>query len=173
MPEVGKVVSELHRTLEGLGRARTAAAQAEAKAAEVQSRAAQAGLRGVAENVARVREQLVRAQTAMGSVAGTVEATVGIVQGVVAEMSPDEVVATLSPAVEKIGGVGAGIAAAVKELDGAKGQAAAALRGGQPGPLVTMVEQAGQLLTQAMAVAESAKRQADEAISETRQLGNF
>lgn len=173
MPEVDKIVSELHRALEGLGRARTAAAQADAKAAEVQGRAAQTGLRGVAENVARVREQLGRAQTLNATVGETLEAAVGIVQKVVGDMTPDEVVATLSPAAEKISGARTQIAAAVKELDGAKGQAAAALQGGQRGPLVTVVDQARQLLAQAMAVTEAAKQRADEAIGETRQIGNF
>jgi len=171
--DVGKIVAELQVVFAGLGKAQNAAAGAAAKADQVRSRAAQSGFRGVAAGMSRVVEQLKQVQGNLANTAGTVEATVGVVEQVNDDMSPADVVSTLSPAAQKVDAVATGTSAVIKELDGVKAGVAAALRGGQPGPLVAMIDQAKQILVQVGAATDRAKRQTEETINEARQTGNF
>ncbi len=99
--------------------------------------------------------------------------TVGMVGQVDADSSPGEVVSRLTPVAERIGSTAAGIAGVVREVDGVKSQVAAVLKGGQPGPLVAMVDQVKQALVPLVAVVGGAKRVTEETISEARQTGNF
>jgi hypothetical protein len=171
MPD--NIVPEMQLVLDLLGKAQNAAAQATARAEQVRSQAAQSGFRGVAGGMSGVGNQLKRVQTMLANEARTVEATVGILQQVNDDMSPADVVSTLSPAAERIGSAGTRTGTVIHELDRVKAQVAGVLRGGQPGPLVAMVEQIKQNLVRAVGAIAEAKRKTEEAIGKARQTGNF
>jgi hypothetical protein len=173
MPDVGKIVAELELVLEGLGKAQNAAATASARALQVEARAAQLRFRRVAEGTSKVRERLKTIQTMQAGTATNVRATIEVVQQVKDDMNPGEVVSTLTPAADKIGAAGTSVATVIKEIDEAKAQVADVLRGGQPRPLVAMVEQIKQALVPVVPAAGRAKRQTEETIAEARQMGNF
>jgi methyl-accepting chemotaxis protein len=106
-------------------------------------------------------------------VATTVESTVDVVQRVTTDMSPADVVSTLTPASQQMGSASNGISVLIAELDGLKSEIAEALRGGQPGPLVGLLDLIRRGLIEVMASLGAANQRTDETIAEARQTGNF
>jgi hypothetical protein len=173
MPELGKIVTVLQQAAEGLGKAQSAAAQVDVRAQQVQSRAARSGFRTVAERTGHCRDHLKRIREMQAGVARTVQSTGNMIQRATEDMSPADVVSTLSPAAERIGSASTGTSAVLAELDGLKSEIAAALKGGQPRPLVALVDQLKQTLTQVVASLGAAKQRTDETIAEARLTGNL
>ena len=173
MADVGKVVVELQQAGEGMGKASSLTAQVDARATQVQSRAAANGFRGVAEGMGKVRERLKRINEMQAGVVTSVKQTGEVVQGVTEDMSPADVVSTLSPAAQQLGSSSTATSAIVAEVDGAKTDIAAALRGGTPGPLIALADQLKQALTQVRSHLGGAKQRTEETIAAARQTGNF
>jgi hypothetical protein len=173
MADTSKIVASLQQAMEGLGSAQQAAAQAGAGAQKVQSHAAQSGFRGVAEGVGQVVERLKRIQEMQAKEADTVKRTAEIVTQVTDDMSPAEIVSTLTPAAQQAGSVHTGTAGVLTEVDRAKTQVASVLRGGQPGPLIGLLDQIKQALLQVIGSIGEAKQVTDETIAEAQKTGNL
>jgi hypothetical protein len=173
MPDVGKIVVALQQTLEAVGTAQAAASQVEVRAQQIQSRAARTGFRGVAERVGAAMNGLSQIREMQAGVATVAKEAVEAVQRVTEEMTPADVVSTLSPAAQQIDSASAEAAAASAEVDKLRTEVAGALRGGRPGPLVALVDQIKGALTQAVGSLRVAKTAADATIAAARQTGNF
>jgi len=173
MADVSKIVAALQQTLEGLGKAQTAAAQAAARAQQVQTQAARTGFRGIAAGMGTVIQRLKRIQEMQNGAATSTKASAEVVQGVTADTNPEEVVSTLMPAVQQFDATTTSMTPIVTEVDAAKTEATAALRGGKPGPMLAMLDQIKQALAQVISGLTDAKQRTDETIAQARQTGNF
>lgn len=173
MSRLDEAVAALQQAAEGLGRAQAAAVQVDARAQQVQSRAAGAGFRGVAGRMGHVRQRLNRVREMQAAVTTTVTTTVGVIQRVTEDMSPADVVSTLSPAAQQIAAATTSTTAILSDVDGLKSDIAAALQGGQPGRLIAMADQVRQALVQVVSTLGATKQRTDDVIDEARQMGNF
>jgi hypothetical protein len=173
MPDVGRIVAALQQTMEAVAAAQAAALQVEARARQVQSRAAGSGFRGVAERVGAAMSRLNQIGELQAGVATTAREAAGTVQRVIDEMTPADVVSTLSPASQQMGSASAKAGAASVEVDRLKAEITAALRGGRPGPLVSLVDQIKRALTRAVGSLGVANTATDEIIEAALQTGNF
>jgi len=174
MPEVGEIVAALQQAAEGLDRAQSAAAQVDARARQVQSRVAATGFRRIAEQLGQVRQRVNRIREMQSALAATVTPINGIVLRVTTDdTSPADVVSTLSPAAQQIGVASTSTSAILPEVDTLKNNIAAALKGGQPGPLIAIADQIKHALVQTVGSLDTARQRTDQAITEARQIGNF
>jgi|GEM_PF-6672866 len=87
-------------------------------------------------------------------------------------MSTEDVISGLSAANEKAAHVNAKLLAAIKDTDEMAALVAAALRGSQAGPLLQLVRQAKQAITQAGAQLPALQARIDDTIRRTQALGN-
>jgi len=173
MADVSKIVAALQQTLEGLGKAQNATGQAAARAQQVQQQAARSGFRGIAAGMGTVIERLKRIQEMQHGATTSTKATAETVQGVTADTNPDEVVSTLTPAAQQLDGTVTSTAAIITEVDAAKTDATAALKGGKPGPMIAMLDQIKQAQAQATSALADAKQRTEETVAQARQTGSF
>jgi hypothetical protein len=173
MPDVDKVVGALQQALEAAGQAQSAVAQLGGRAQQVQSRAGASGFRGVADRIGAARHRLKQIREMQAVMVTTAKGTAEMVHRVTADMSPADVVSTLSPASQQMGSASTTASGISAELDKLNAEIAAALRGGQPGPLIALANQVKRALTQVVGNLETAKRATDETIAAARQTGNF
>lgn len=173
MPDVGKIVTALMQASDGLRDGKMATAQADKRALDIQVRATRSGFRGIAEGMGQVRAGLKRLLEMEASI-GTALASAGeIVQRVTKDMSPGEVVSTLSPVIQRADATSSTVGAVNAEVDRLKANVAAVLRGGQPAPTIALLDQIKQAVQRVSAHLGDAKQRTEETISEARQTGNF
>lgn len=173
MSRVDKAVAELQQAAERLGSAQAAAVQVDARAQQVQSQAAGAGFGRVAERMGQVRQRVNRVREMQAAVTTTVTTTGELIQRVTEDMSPADVVSTLSPAAQQIGAATTSATAILTEVDCLKTDIAVTLEGGQPDRLIAMVDQVRQTLVRVVSSLGAGKQRTDEIIAEARQTGNF
>ncbi len=173
MADVSKIVAALQQALEGLGRAHNAASQAGGRAQQVQAQAARAGFRGIAAGMGGVIERIKKIIETQNSVATSTKATTEAVQRVTADMNPEAVVATLTPVMQQLDVASTNTAAIVTEVDAAKTDATAALKGGKPGPMIAALEQIKQALGQVVSALGDSKQRTDETVAQARETGSF
>jgi hypothetical protein len=174
MPEVGEIVAALQQAAKGLGKAQSAAARLAAGVQRVQSRAAGTGFRHMADQLGQVRQRVNRIRQMQSAVATTVAPIGEAVQRVSTDgLSPADVVSTLTLAAQQIGTASTSTAAVLHEVDRLKTDIAAALKGGQPGPLIALADEVRHALVHAAGSLDTAKQRTDQAVSEARQMGNF
>jgi small-conductance mechanosensitive channel len=173
MPDVGPAVAALQDALGELGQSQSSAAVAHAGAGVIEADAASAGFLGIAAGIALCGEQLKRIQQLQTDVGSAAKRIVEVVQRVNADMSPDDVVSTLSPAVRQLDAAAASTTAILIEVNAATVQANASLKGGKPQQMAYLLNDLDQRLTRALAKFEAAKARTEETIAEARQLGNF
>ena len=173
MPDVGKTIAALQQVVEAAGQAQSAARQLDGRAQQVQSRAGANGFRGVADRVGAARNRLKQIREMQGGVAATAKCTAEMVRRVTEDMSPADVVSTLAPAAQQLGSASTAASATTAELDKLAAEIAAALRGGQPGPLIGLVNQVKQAMVRVVAGLGTAKKTVDDTITAAQQTGNF
>jgi uncharacterized phage infection (PIP) family protein YhgE len=173
MADVSKIVAALQQTLEGLGKAQNAASQAAARAQQVQTKAARTGFRAIAAGMGTVIQRLKRVQEMQNGAATSTKATAEVVQGVTADTNPEEVASTLTPAMQQLDATVTSITTILTEVDAAKTEATAALKGGKPGPMLAMLDQIKQSLGQVTSGVADAKQRTEETVAQARETGNF
>jgi len=173
MPEVGKIIAALGQLLEKLGGAELIAARIDQRAQEVQSRAANNKFRGVADRTGQVRERLTEIRVGLAGVVATVTSAAETTRGVTGQMSPADVVSTLSPVADRISSASTAASGLLAESNRLKGQIETVLRGGRPGPLTAMVDEMKHAVVAAVGGLVVAEKWTNEAIEEARQTGNF
>jgi hypothetical protein len=173
MPDVGPAVTALQDALGELGRSQSSAAVAHAGTGVIEADAASAGFLGIAAGIALCGEQIKQIQQLQVEVGSAAKRLVEVVQRVTAEMSPDDVISTLTPAVAGMGAVAATTTTILIKVNAATVQANAVLKGGKPEQMVHLLNDVDQRLTRALAKFGAAKTRTKETIAEARQLGNF
>jgi hypothetical protein len=172
MADVSKIIAALAQAVDAVGAAQNAADQAGARAQQIQQKAARAGFRGIAAGMTTVIERIKRIQQMHAAVASSTKAAAETVQGVDANTSPDEVVSTLTPVMQQIDSATTDVGAISAEVDAAKTDATAALKGGKPGPMLAALDQIKQAHTQLVGTLADGKQRTEETITEARETGN-
>lgn len=173
MPDVGPAVTALQQALGELGQSQSTAAIAHAGAGAIETETTSVGFLGIAAGIKLLRERLERVRQMQTEVASVARSTVEIVQRVTADMSPDDVISTLTPAVQQMDVASAATTAILIEVNAATVQANASLKGGKPEKMLGLLGEVEQAVALAVARLWDAKAQAEEAIAEARQMGNF
>lgn len=159
--------------LEAAEQAQSAAAQLDGRAQQVQSQTGARGFRGVAERIGSARTRLDRVREMQAGVVTAVKNAAEMVQRVTADMSPADVVSTLSPAAQQISSASGAASATTAELDTLKAEIGAALRGGKPGPLVALANQVKQAMVRVVDGLGAAKEAAEKTITAAQQCGQL
>jgi len=173
MPDVGPAVTALQQALGELGQLQSTAAIAHAGAGAIETETTSVGFLGIAAGIKLLRERLERVRQMQTDVASVAKNTVETVQRVTADMNPDDVISTLTPAVQQTDAASAATTAILIEVNAATVQANASLKGGKPEKMLGLLGEVQQVLTQVLASLGDAKTRTQEAIAEARQMGNF
>lgn len=164
--------TSLRNVESGLAAAHTSTGAALTKAKDVARESGLRGFEAVARGVlavARKLEEVSRAITAESrNMRGAAEAVVGVPKGA----SPEEIVNRLSPAKQTLVDGRTRITGIITLARDAQTAAHAALRGGQPGPLVSAIDQIRERLIATHKQVEAAHQHVETAIKEARTTGN-
>lgn len=172
MANIEDLTGDLDAVRARIARAQDAAAAADTAAEQIASRAAASGFAGIAQNLVRVREairEICVSVGALGQAAAEARAQVGTAP---TQSSPEETINALSPVVHRVGELRQGISAAVEQVDRAKQLAAAALHGGQPGPLLARLDAIRQVLVAVADRAAAARQRAEAVAVQAGQVGD-
>jgi hypothetical protein len=135
-------------------------------------RAAAAGFASVTAAMARVREAITGIQGRLGELAGLLgeasKATAAVPQGA----SPEETIAGLTPVQSTIDSARDAAAGTIAQVTEAQQLVTATLQGGQPGPMLSALENLKQVLVQVAQRTSTARQFVEGAIAEARQLGS-
>ncbi len=173
MPDVDKLVAAIHQALVDLELVRSTASAAGAGAGRVEARAAQVGFRGIASGVWLIGERLERIQERQTQVVAQVQAVREAAHRVTADMNPDDVIATLTPVVQRIDEAAASARAILSEVHAATIQTRDSLKGGKPAKMLSLLSDVEQAVASAVARLWEAKERAEEVIAQARETGNF
>jgi hypothetical protein len=173
MPDVDQAVTALQQALVELGKSQSTTAVAHAGTAAIEAETTRVGFQGIGAGIKLLRDRLKRVQQMQTDVAASAESTVETVQRVTAEMSPYDVIATLTPAVAQMEAAAASATAILIEVNAATVQTNASLKGGKPEKLLGLLNDVDQALARALAQLEAAKTRTEETIAEARLMGNF
>ncbi len=168
---IEKITGELLAMAAGVDKAQGDAATADARAQEIAARAARSGFTAIAAGVSQVRSAIAEVRARLVSVGGSINEAAAAVVAAPWEMSPEQTIAVLAPVQEKVGGVQDQVAATITKVEETKQVAAAVLRGGQPGPMVSALDAVKQVLVLVAQRAGTAKHGVQTAVGEARQLG--
>jgi hypothetical protein len=173
MPDVDKVVAALQQALGDLGRAQSAAAVAHVGAGAIEAETTIVGFLGIAAGVRLLGERLGRILQMQTQVASGANGAVEVVQRVTADMTPGDVVSTLTPAVQQMDEASDLARAILTEIHAAAIQTNKSLKGGKPEKMLSVLGEVEQAVTLAVARLWDAKARAEKVIAEARQMGNF
>ncbi|MBE1485382.1 DUF6244 family protein [Plantactinospora soyae] len=171
MSNIEKIIGELGALLTGVERAQGQAAAAENQAREVAMLAAGSGFVTVAAGMARVRDAITGIQGRLGELAGLIgeasKATAAVPQGA----SPENTIAGLTPVQSTVDGARDAVAGTMAQVAEAQQLVTLTLQGGQPGPMLSVLEGIKQVLAQVAQRTGTARQFVDRTIAEARQLG--
>ncbi len=173
MPDVDDARDGLRVALDGLSKAQHGTASAEHKVGQVQAHMLQVGLRGVAQRLATIREKLKQSHTQQAHLAGVLSGAAEEAAKVNEDTAPAEAVNTLAPASERASSANSGVRAAAEGLVRIKTEIAAALQGGQPDQLMSLVEQVRNQLLTVVKTIDAARTKLDQAAAAARKAGNL
>jgi hypothetical protein len=171
MPHLDAVADELRALAAGVEQARSGATVADSQVEEIATRAALSGFAGVALGVVRIRQAISELRARLGIVGTAVSEAVAVVTAAPRETSPQDTVAVLSGAAEKLAAARDGLVAALGMVDETQRSVVAVLRGGQPGPMVVTLDGLRQALAEQVQRCAAAERQVGVAIAAARQTG--
>lgn len=171
MSHIEKITGELRAMTAGVDRAQGNAAGADAKAQEIAARAARSGFTGIAAGMSRLRNEIAEVRARLAGVGSFINEAATAVAAAPKEMSPEQTIAVLAPVQEKVSGVRDQITATIAKVEETKQLAAAVLRGGQPGPMISALDSIKQVLVLVAQRGGTAKQQVEIAVGEARQVG--
>lgn len=171
MPQTDTVTNELHAITAGLGRAQTIVAALDNEAEKVAVRAVGAGFTAIAAGMAQVRTAVDELRARLRAATDAVRAASTCVTSARTEASPEQVVAALSPATDRIDAAQREVTAALGRADDIHGLVTRVLQGGNPGALLSMLDDLKQTLAPQRQRADRAKKDLAVAVTEARQLG--
>ncbi|MBE1486332.1 DUF6244 family protein [Plantactinospora soyae] len=172
MSNIEKVTGELRALLAGVERAQGQAAAAGEQAQEVAARAAGAGFLAVAAGMARVKDAVNGIQGRLGELGELIgeatKRTAAVPQG----STPEETISGLTPLQSTLDNSRSVATRTIEQVTEAQQLVTVILQGGQPGPMLSALENIKQVLAQATQRAGTARQYVDAAIVEARQLGS-
>jgi hypothetical protein len=171
MSHIEKITGELRTMIAGVDKAHANAVAADGKAQEVAARAARSGFTGIAAGMTRVRDAIAEIRARLTNMSGSINEAVTAVGAAAGELSPEQTIAVLSPAQEKLSSVHSGLAATITKVEETRRLVAVVLQGGQPGPMLSALENIKQILVLVAQRGDTARQHLETAVGEARQVG--
>lgn len=171
MSLIRNIDGELAAVTTGIGRAQETAAAADNAAGQIAARAAGSGFVGIAHAMARVRDAIKEIHARIAGLGTSVDEARTPVSSAPDQMSPEQTIAVLAPASEKITAIHGGIGATVTKVGEVQQLVAATLQGGQPGPMLGRLDAIKQVLVAVGQRCDAAKQHVETALAEARQVG--
>jgi hypothetical protein len=172
MSQTDTIIDELRAMQAGVDRAQSTAAAADSEAEKVAVRAAAAGFSAIAVSMSQVREAIKEVLARLGSVNGSVNEASTSVTAVPKEASPAQVISALTRAVEKVNAAHEGITACIGRVDETKTLTMRVLQGGDPGPMLSMLDSIKEILVLVTQRGGTARQSLTTTVSEAGQMGN-
>ncbi|MGC4806731.1 DUF6244 family protein [Micromonospora sp. DT233] len=172
MSHIEKITDELRALSTGVERARGLAGAAHKQAQEVALRAAGAGFAAVAAGMVRVQGSISEIQGGLGGLATSIAEATKAAAAVPERATAQETIAGLAPVQSAVDGVRDGTAATIARVGEVQQLATMVLQGGQPGPMLSGLENIKQVLTMLAQRTGTARQAVEVAIVEARQLGS-
>jgi len=171
MSHVDRIIGELRAMAVGVGRAQANAAAADSRAQDVAAQAARSGFTGVAAGMSRVREAIGWIRARLATLEGAITEAATVTTAAPREMSPEQALAVLSLAREKVRAAHQVTAAAITQVNETCHLVAAVLRGGQPGPMLATLTGVKEMLVLVARHGGVASQYLGTAIGQARQVG--
>jgi hypothetical protein len=171
MADLQTIAQQLRGMAAGIERAQQTTAAADSRAEEIAQRAMMSGFAGIAMAVQQLRMSIGEVRQRLMTLGRSVSEAASPVAGASGRPSPEETIALLNPASEQVGSVRAELGGLVEQLTRVQQQAGAALHGGQPGPMISALDQVKQVLAEVIGQSDVARQALQEAITEARHLG--
>ena len=156
----------------GLAKAQEVAVAADHAAQQVVQHAAGSGFAGIAQGLGRIRESIKEIHDRVSALNDPVTQAQTTIAAVPEQATPQETITALTPAHAQLDAVHNGIGAAMTKIDETRQLVAAALQGGQPGPMLTRLDAMKQTLLTVTQVRNTAKQQIETALAEVRKTGD-
>jgi ABC-type transporter Mla subunit MlaD len=172
MTATEEIVGSLAPAVDDLDAAKTQAAAAASHAEDVRERVAAHGWEGIAAGMQDVIDQFENVQAAIGRAKDQADEAIGHVRQIDSKTNPAEVKEHLTSTGSKAGAAESAIGDAFNELDEAETTVSRVLDGGDPGQLLSMINEINQTLVSARQHVQNAKSNADAEIQEAAQAGN-
>ena len=171
MADLQTIAQHLRGMAAGVERAQHAVAAADARADEIAARAMMTGFAGIAMGVQQLRMSISEIRQRLMNIGRSVSEAAAPVAGASGRPSPEETIALLNPASEQVGSVRAELGGLIEQVTRVQQQAGAVLHGGQPGPMISALDQVKQLLAEVIGQSDVTRQALHEAIIEARHLG--
>jgi predicted regulator of Ras-like GTPase activity (Roadblock/LC7/MglB family) len=173
MADVSHVVTALQEALSGLTTADDAAAQARQRAQQIRARAAQSGFLGVAAGMSAVIQRLMRIHEIHGGAAVPTSGLVESAQRVPVGSDPEAVASALASVMRETVTATSTMNMLAAEVESAKSDVEATLRGGKPGRLLAALDEIARAHRSVISALRNAHRRAEETVAAVRQTGHF
>lgn len=157
----------------GVARAQQETAAVDHAVEQIAARAAASGFAGIAVALIRVREVVGQVRARLTAVSGVLGEASHSVAAAPQQPSPQEAITVLTPVVVALTAVDAGVAAAASGVEEGRRLVTAALRGGQPGPTLSRLQQVSQSLAEVRARGVEARQHVDVALAEAAKVGDL
>jgi len=169
--QIEKIAADFQALTKGVERTQTVAASTDNKVGEIIGRAAHAGFVGIAQALSRVQALVREIRAVLAGVGNSVGESARPIAAAPKEMTPQQTIALLTPSLEITNTAHKGIGATIAKIDEARQLVATVLQGGQPGPLISMLDEIKQTLLQITGRINATKQNISAAIAEARKLG--
>lgn len=171
MSQVEEIATELGALTAGVEQAQGQAAAAGRQAEEVARQAAGAGFVAVATGMLAVQQAIAEIQGRLGNLGGLIGEAAKATAAVPQEGSPQESIAGLTPVQERLDRAREAASATIEQVDKTQRLVTVTLQGGQPGPMLSALQNITQVLVPLTQRMSSARQSTDVAIVRARQLG--
>lgn len=172
MSQTETILAELRTVQAGVDRARSSTAALDGEAERVASRAAAAGFGMIATGMSQVREALRDFQARLGRIGGLANEASVPATAASEQPTPEQVIATLTNAAEKVNNIHQEIGASIGRVDEIRTLITRVLQGGNPGPMLSMLENLKQIVSLIAQRTGTTRQSLQAAINEARQTGN-
>ncbi|MEV4847453.1 DUF6244 family protein [Micromonospora matsumotoense] len=157
----------------GVDRAQQEAAAVDQAIEQITARSVASGFAGIAVGLARARETLGQARSWLAQADGVLGEASRSLRAVPQQSSPQETIAALTPVLAALTALDGHVTSAGSAVDDTRRLLAAALQGGQPGPMLSRLQQVLQVLAAVRTRRTEARQHVEAVLALARQVGEL
>jgi hypothetical protein len=172
MSELEAITNELKIMADGVDKAHQDAAAAHSVTEEVIRRTAALGFGGIAQALRAVLDAIAQMRGQLSTVTGCINDAARPVAAAPKEVTPQQTIAVLLPAMDRITAARGHTAATISQVDETKKRVLAILEGGQPGRILAALDAMRQTLVHIAQRADTAKQRIAAAVEAARKTGD-
>ncbi len=172
MSELEAISHSLRAIGAGVDRAQQTAAMADQRAEDIMGQAMVVGMTGTALGMQQIRHGIQEMRQHLLSMGRGVFEAMGLVAAAPPKPSPQETVHVLGAADERTGSARDGLTGVLSQVSQLQQQAGAVLQGGEPGPMISALDQVKQLAGELIQQSDAARQAVAAAIARARQTGS-